>query len=192
MQAVPVLYQAGYLTIAGYDEERGRFTLDYPNEEVRASFSKCLVDEYFGVGDENLQSFINRFVDAVYDVKIDALMSLLQAFIKSIPYDIIKDTENFFQVVIHLIFKMLGFDCESEVRLADGRVDTMLKTKKLLYCFEFKFDKSADEALRQIDTKDYLLPWKNDNGLRLFKIGVNFSSSDRNIDKWKWVEMKTI
>ena len=42
MDAAAVLYQSGYLTITGYDEERERFTLDYPNIEARLSLTKLL------------------------------------------------------------------------------------------------------------------------------------------------------
>jgi hypothetical protein len=187
MNAVTMLYQTGYLTIADYDEERNRFVLDYPNEEVRASFAESLVREYFQANENSLNMFTTKFVDAIFDADVDKLMQSLKVFLKGIPNTIIEDREKYFQAAVHLIFKMFGFDCRSEVALSDGRVDTLLETKKLLYLFEFKFEKSADEALKQIDTKDYLLPWKG-SGKRMFKVGVNFSGEGRNIADWKWVE----
>jgi hypothetical protein len=101
-----------------------------------------------------------------------------------IPYDIIKETENYYQTAIHLIFTILGFNCRSEVRIAAGRIDALVETKRFVYCFEFKLDKSADEALAQIDTKEYLLPW-NGSGKKLFKVGVDFNREQRNIGGWK-------
>ena len=59
--------------------------------------------------------------------------------------------------------------------------------ESIVYCFEFKLDKSAGEALAQIDTKEYLLPWAG-NGKRLFKVGVDFDQRKRNIGEWKAVE----
>ena len=71
------------------------------------------------------------------------------------------------------------------MRIAAGRIDTLVETKDFVYCFEFKLDKTADEALEQIDSKDYLLPWTG-SGKKLFKVGVNFNSEKRNIDEWKF------
>jgi hypothetical protein len=39
---VPLMYQAGYLTIRDYDDEFGTYKLGYPNVEVRRSFSEFL------------------------------------------------------------------------------------------------------------------------------------------------------
>jgi hypothetical protein len=79
---------------------------------------------------------------------------------------------------------MLGFDCRSEVQLAAGRIDTLVETKDNVFCFEFKLNETAESALQQIDTKEYLLPWTG-SGKKLFKIGVSFDYEKRNINEWK-------
>lgn len=48
---------------------------------------------------------------------------------------------------------------------------------------EFKFEGTAEEALRQIDEKHYAQPFEAD-GRPLFRIGVNFSARTRNIERW--------
>ena len=48
---------------------------------------------------------------------------------------------------------------------------------------EFKLDGTAEEALRPVSYTHLTLPFEAD-GRRLFKIGVNFSSETRNIEKW--------
>ena len=111
----------------------------------------------------------------------------MRSFLASVPYDIISGSENYYQTAIYLIFTMLGFDCRSEVRIAAGRIDTLVETKSLVYCFEFKLDKSAEEALAQIDSKEYLLPWAG-SGKRLFKVDVDFDHGKRNIGEWKAME----
>jgi hypothetical protein len=80
---------------------------------------------------------------------------------------------------------MLGFDCRAEVRIAAGRIDTLVEMPDYIYCFEFKLDGSADKALTQIDTKEYLLPWQGSEK-KLYKIGVDFDASKRNIGEWKY------
>lgn len=70
---------------------------------------------------------------------------------------------------------------ETEVHTSDGRIDLVVKTPKFVYIIELKFDKSAEEAMAQIDEKQYALPYANDSR-RLFKIGLNFSSKTRHLD----------
>jgi hypothetical protein len=183
MEAVPVLYQSGYLTIVDYDDEQNCYALDFPNEEVRSAFAESLVEKYLHVGGESLNAFIMRFFGSLVKGDVDGIMNALKPFFASIPYDLIANTENYYQTVIHLIFTMLGLQCRSEVRIAAGRIDTLVETKSFVYCFEFKLDGTAVEALSQIDTKDYLLPWSG-SGKKLFKVGVDFDKEKRNIGEY--------
>ena len=170
--------------------------LDYPNEEVKSSFANSLLKQYLQISSDNSVSAINKLTDAIFDGNVEDLINTLKQFFASIPYDIIKDTENYYQTVIHLIFSMLGFNCRSEVRICAGRIDTLVETKKFIYCFEFKLNGTAEEALAQIDSKEYMLPWelpvspsgetsRTDCGKKLFKIGVSFDTEKRNIGSWK-------
>jgi hypothetical protein len=185
MKVAPVLYQSGYLTIADYDEEAQEFTLDYPNEEVRASFAHSLLDHI--VPPENAGALTTRLIRSLVRGEIENAMDALKTFYKTIPYDLYEKREKFYELVIYLVFRTLGLNCNSEVRLADGRIDALVETKRNVYCFEFKLDRSADEALAQIDSKEYLLPWSG-SGKKLFKVGVNFDHQARNISEWKWTE----
>jgi hypothetical protein len=103
----------------------------------------------------------------------------------AIPYELSDKMENYYQTVVYIIFHMLGINCQPEVRQAAGRVDAIVVTKNFVYCFEFKLDKTAEEALTQIDSREYLLPWEG-SGKRLFKVGVNFNHEKRNIGEWKY------
>jgi hypothetical protein len=186
LRAEPLLYQSGYLTIKDYDEERNLFILDYPNEEVRASFAQSLIKQYLQIPEGSSHSLSVRLPDALYDGDVDGAMNALKSFLASIPYDIIKEKENYYETAIQLIFTMLGLNCRSEVRVASGRIDTLVETKRFVYCFEFKLNGTAEEALAQIDTKEYLLPWAA-GGKQLFKVGVNFDYEKRNVGDWKSV-----
>jgi hypothetical protein len=186
MRAEPLLYQCGYLTIKDYDEELGQFILDYPNEEVRSSFAKSLLEKYLQPSIECSRGLNARLPAALVKGDVDAAMNVLKSFLASIPYDIIKEKENYYETAIHLIFTMLGLNCRSEVRISSGRIDTLVETKRFVYCFEFKLDGTAEEALKQIDTKEYLLPWEG-SGKKLFKIGVAFNREHHNIGAWETV-----
>jgi len=59
----------------------------------------------------------------------------------------------------------------------------ILKTDKYVYVMEFKFDGTADEALKQIEER-YAVPFRKDPR-QLIVMGGNFSSKTRNIDGWK-------
>jgi hypothetical protein len=184
MEAVPVLYQSGYLTIADYNDELKEYCLDYPNEEVRTSFSKSLMEHFIHVPGTDLRALLRTLPRALMQGDAGGAVNAIKVFLADVPYDIQIADEKYYQTVFHLIFRMLGLSCRSEVRLAAGRIDSLVETKNHVYCFEFKLNKSADEALAQIDSKDYLLPWRG-SGKKLFKVGVEFVYKDRNIGEWK-------
>jgi hypothetical protein len=186
MEAVPVLYQAGYLTVVEYNKESKEFTLDYPNEEVRASFAQSLIQEYLHAPGNDLDRLITSVPNLLRAGDIDGAMRALQSFLAALPYDIQIRQEKYYQTIVHLIFRMLGLYCRSEVTIAAGRIDTLVETKNNVYCFEFKLDGTAEDALRQIDSKEYLLPWQA-GGKKLFKVGVSFDFAARNIGEWKWI-----
>ena len=88
---------------------------------------------------------------------------------------------------VALVFKMLGFYTETERHTSDGRMDMVVQTADYIYLFEFKLDKSVEEALAQIEEREYALSFAHDPR-KLYKIGVNFSSETRRIQNWKAVE----
>jgi hypothetical protein len=185
LRAEPILYQSGYLTISDYDKKTQRYTLDYPSEEVRSCFARSLLDYYMAVSSESPGSLNIKLQQALYNGDVEGAMAALRQFLAAIPYDIVKESENYYQTAVFLIFKMLGYNCRAEARIAVGRIDTLVETHDYVYCFEFKLDGSADKALEQIDTKEYLLPWEG-SGKKLYKIGVDFDAKKRNIGEWKY------
>jgi len=191
MRAEPLLYQSGYLTISDYNEELNQYVLDYPNDEVRSCFAKSLLEQYAQPSSEAARNLSTRLPAALFKGDIDEAMNVLQSFLASIPYDIIKERENYYETAIHLIFSMLGLNCRSEVRIASGRIDTLVETKNFVHCFEFKLNGTAEEALAQIDTKEYLLPWEG-SGKKLFKVGVGIDHEKRNIGVWKSIAVDGI
>ena len=104
------------------------------------------------------------------------------------PYPAGADTETIteqnFQNVIFMALTMMGKYARTEVHSAKGRADCILETDDYVYVFEFKRDVSAAEALKQIEEQGYAAPYSADKR-KLFKIGVNFSSSERNITEWE-------
>lgn len=182
--SLPMLYQTGYLTIKGYDSEDDSYTLGYPNREVKMGFLKDLLARYRS-SDGLSSSFILKFNKALKEKDIDSALTLMQAFLAGIPNDLENKTEKHYQTIIYLIFTLLGYHIQSEVKSAVGRADAVCSTGNRIYVFEFKVDSTPEEAVRQIDEKGYLIPYKAENGKELVKAGVNISTKKRTIDSWR-------
>ena len=184
---VPVLYQSGYLTIKDYSFASDLYTLSYPNDEVRLGFINSLIPYYVNDVQLSRSSFIYNFTEDLRRGDLAGCMNRITAFFASIPYDLDNKTEKHFHTIFYLLFSMTGLYVESEVRSAIGRADVVIKTPTHIYVFELKVDGSAEDALRQIDSKGYLVPYTAD-GRKLVKVGVNFDSATRTVSEWKAVE----
>ena len=181
---IPIIYQSGYLTIKDYDEEFKFYTLDYPNEEVEEGFTNYLLPYYTHVNKGQNAMFIGSCVRDLRNGKPEDFMKRMETMFYDTDYKIVGDAELYFQNAFYLITKLLGFYTEVERTISNGRIDMVAMTKDYIYIFEFKYDKNADIALKQIEEKGYAKPFVNDHR-KLFKIGVNFSRDNRCIDDWK-------
>ena len=186
---IPVIYQSGYLTIKGYDPRFGIYKLGFPNLEVEEGFVKYLLPFYTNVSTAKTPFEIGRFVREVEAGDYDAFFRRLQSFFADTPYEVIagqkpeRDTELHYQNVLFIVFKLVGLYTQVEYYTSNERIDLVLQTDRYVYIMEFKLNGTAEEALRQIEEKGYALPFAGDNR-EVFKIGVNFSSETRNIEKW--------
>lgn len=180
---IPVIYQSGYLTIKGYDPEFRLYKLGFPNQEVEEGFVRYLLPYYTSLNAGDSMFEIQRFVKSVRQGDPDAFLERLRGFFADTPYELVRDLELHYQNVLFIVFKLVGFYVRAEYHTSNGRVDLVLQTDRYIYVMEFKLDGSAEEALRQIEEKGYARPFASDNR-KLFKIGVNFSSSTRTIDRW--------
>ena len=182
---IPVLYQSGYITIKDYDH--GAFMLAFPNEEVRQGFNTFTLNYLAPSYGRQRTAFGLRFGNAMRADDIDGAMQALQVFLAGFPYDVHLGHEKDFQAIIYTVFEVLNFTIRAEARTAKGRVDILVETKTSVFVMELKLDKSADEALAQVDDRAYALPWRHD-GRKVFKVGLNFSTKERTVVEWKYVE----
>ena len=180
---IPVIYQSGYLTIKGYDEEFGMYRLGFPNREVEEGFIRFLLPFYANVNKVESPFEIQKFVREVRSGDYNSFFRRLQSFFADTTYEVIRDQELHYENVLFIVFKLLGFYTKVEYHTSEGRIDLVLQTDKFIYIMEFKLNGTAEEALQQINDKHYALPFETD-GRKLFKIGVNFSAETRNIEKW--------
>ncbi len=181
---IPLIYQSGYLTIKGYDERFGFYTLGFPNKEVEEGFTDYLLPFYTNLKQGDTAFFIGNFINDLETGRVDDFMRRMETMFSDTNYNIVGDSELYFQNAFYLISRMLGFYTEVERETSNGRMDMIAKTKDYVYIFEFKLDGSATEALRQIDDKGYAKPFALDCR-KIVKVGINFSLKKRCIEEWK-------
>ena len=181
---IPVIYQSGYLTIKDYNPRFRIYTLGFPNQEVEEGFMNYLLPYYTSVNvvDTSFQLF--KFIKEVESGDVDAFLNRLQSFFADTPYELIRNLEVHYQNVLFIVFKLAGFYVNVEYHTSRGRIDLVMQTDRYIYIMEFKLDGTAEEALKQIEEKQYALPFATDQR-KLFKIGVNFDNSTRNIAGWQ-------
>ncbi len=190
--ALPLLYQSGYLTIKDYDRDLETYTLSIPNQEVRIGYVRGLLPTYTGLDDSGVQvGFAARFWRALKSGDTDKAMREMQAYMAGIPYvEGFKQKlaeaatkEGFYEYTTYLIFSMLNVYAKTQVRCAGGRVDMVVWLPDSVYVFELKVSGTAQEALQQIDSRGYAFPYQSD-GRRVVKVGVRFNADTRVPEDW--------
>ncbi|NCA78375.1 MAG: AAA family ATPase, partial [Alphaproteobacteria bacterium] len=192
-----LLYQTGYLTIEKAVDEPVPFTdqtmrlyyMHFPNREVESSFNDCLLEYYAAVKQQDAAKLQLDLVSAVGHGSVDEFMKILQTMFANIPYDIHCKEEFYYQSLFYLICYMLQVYVQAEVRTNDGRIDMTIQAGDWIYVIEFKLNKSAEEAMKQIKDKDYAQKFQRD-GKRIMLIGVNFNSESGQIENWISEELK--
>jgi hypothetical protein len=178
-----LLYQTGYLTIKSRDEY-GQYLLDYPNLEVKNAMLAYLIEAFGGVSKGTGISMAIQLEKAFNANNLEHVFQVLQTIFKSLPYFLYeKYPEKFFHAAIHLLFTYMGIRVHSEVCTSDGRVDSLVETDNHVFILEFKLDESPQIALDQIKRKKYYQAYWLKNK-KIIGIGVNFSSTTKNIDQW--------
>ena len=186
--AIPILYQSGYLTIKGYNKGMDIYTLGIPNGEVHSGLYRVLMPKYLNSDPAINRSLLMKVQQAVLRDKIDDALLAVRDYLSSLPYDIGINKELSFEAVLRVIFDCLGIRTQTEVKNAVGRCDVVLKNRETIYVLELKIDGKAtvDEALAQIDEKNYLIPYWNDPR-RKVKVGVVVDPEQRTLKEWKVV-----
>ena len=184
---IPILFQAGYLTIKEYIADEDVYRLGFPNEEVRYAFMKNLLKGYFNsVKSSGVE--IARFLREIRAENVDAFMKHLQSLIGGIPYSNKKKEdyrEENGEVAVYLVFSLMGKRTETEVHTPGGRADAVVHTENAIYIFEFKMEGAGtpEEALAQIKERGYANRYIAE-GKKIVCVGVTFDPKTRNISDW--------
>jgi hypothetical protein len=182
---VPILYQSGYLTIKDYEQSFDTYILGFPNEEVKYGFLNELMPAYAPWTNSDMDFSADKFVKDLLAGKVDAFMTRLRAFFADIPYELNNKNEKHYQTIFYLLFKLMGQFVQVEVSSAIGRADAVVALPDTIYVFEFKLseNESAEDALKQIDEKAYLIPYSASER-KVVKIGAEFNAAERTLSRW--------
>ena len=175
---IPLLYQSGYVTIKGYDKPTKLYQLALPNQEIRVGLYGSLLPHYLTDKSAKANTTIAKMSVLVKKGDMDAAFCLLNDFLETVPYCDNTNYEGHWQQTLYIMFALLtNYSILVEPHTAKGRIDIMMETDDTIYVMELKFNKSAEEALAQIDAKHYADAFKM-SGKKVVKIGLNFSVKD--------------
>ena len=185
LQLVPLLFQAGYLTVKHINLMTGAMVMDYPNQEVRESMYQFLIDDLArDVHRADTGLTIKDLNTAFLSNDLQKAKKIINSLVSTLPYEAYKNqSEGFYQGLLHLIFSYLGMFVDSEVHMAGGRADTVVQTLTHIFIFEFKFNKTPEAALEQIEKNGYANKYQSSDK-HIIGIGVNFNEDKRLIDGW--------
>ena len=178
-----LLYQTGYLTIKSYDREYDLFILGIPNQEVKVGFLEFLLPSYSNIKNDEVASTLNLLITDFKNGNPDGVMRTLQTLFAGYGNTLGFGNEENVRNAMMIICNLLGVKINAEYATSNGRIDLLIETDRFIYIIELKFDKSAAEALQQIHDRQYARPFQLDTK-QLFKIGANFSSSERTLSEW--------
>ena len=195
--ALPLLYQSGYLTIKDYDWDLEEYTLSIPNREVRVGFTEGLLPIVTGIEGYEVQSgFASRFWRALRTKDTDLALRELQAYLEELPYvegfkkklEEVTVAEGFYEWTFYLIFSMLNVYVQTQVKCARGRADMVVFMPDTIYVMELKLNGTAQDALDQINDKGYALRYATDPR-PVVKVGMGFSIEKRTLTEYKIIEI---
>jgi hypothetical protein len=190
-EAPPVsfLIQAGYLTFKGYDADYG-YLIDYPNKEVRDSFSKLLLLSEYGMEQAEANDIRKNSTLALKTRDFDLLYRQMKRTLSNIPYTLFEKKrrvgeevsefnvrqEAFYHAVILTMLWAAGINVKAEELTALGRSDLILEYEDDVYIIELK-KQPPEVSLRQIVEKDYAGKYSGN----LFYVGIEIEDEKRNL-----------
>ena len=184
---MPLLYQSGYITIKNYDPETELYTLALPNKEVRIGLYRSMLPHYLEAKSAMCNTTVAKMSALINKGNMDGALQLLKTFWETVPYCDNTDYEGHYQQTMYIIFALLtNFRILVEQHISRGRTDITMETKDTIYVIELKFNKSAQEALDQINNKHYADAFAL-KGKTVEKIGMNFMIDEDKTIVLDWV-----
>ena len=179
----PLLYQSGYLTIKDYNSISKLYTLDMPNQEIRIGLMESLLPNYASNETVDGQTTISQMCEHIIKDRLDEALKLFKTYLLTVPQCDNTNYEGHYQQLLYVLFSLLGYEVDVEVRTDKGRIDIVMKTDYAIYLMEVKINKTAVRARKQIDVKRYGDRFALEKR-PIIKVGINFSTDKHTITGW--------
>lgn len=189
-----MMYQTGYLTIKGKDR-RGNVILAFPNEEVKASFSKAIITSF--LTSKNIEpSLLDTIIENLASGKKEKAFKDINTLYASCSYKNFNKNSTEKQFLNPLIFalngslnKSIGEKGLDEYPMSSGEADYILLLEDYIYILEAKLNKSSKEALDSIIERGYYKQFLSSNEKReVILVGLNFNYDKSNQSKMRLLD----
>ena len=191
-----LLFQCGYLTIVNHEIWPGgiRYSLEYPNHEVRLSFNKQLLVAVSGNFSE-VERRGKNMVKFLADNDFEEFKAELSSFFSNIPNEwYVKNRmqhyEGFYASMVYACFTAIGVTVTGEESTSLGRSDLVVVLAGEVFVMELKVAKQpADQAkveaeamdsIAQIRENDYAGKYRHRQG-KIHLLGVVFNGEKHNV-----------
>jgi hypothetical protein len=179
-----LMFQTGYLTVKRFDPQRQRYTLAYPNKEVEAALSNYLIGSLLNRMPADSLRPVELLEEGFLDNDMPKVIKVINSLLKDLPSHLLDDkTEHFYHALVHLHFRYLGFNMDSEVHTSDGRMDAVVQTASHVFIIEFKMNVPAQVALEQIQEKKYADKYRLTNKT-ILGVGISFDTEKKAVRDW--------
>ena len=178
LTAVALLYQAGYLTMKGYDPDFDDYTLGVPDEEVRRDLATLAT----GVAADESDVWAANLGKVLLHANWPKFFVGLKSLYAHLPYGPTEESvqEFSFERVLYTLLASQGIKVMAEDRQSDGRSDIVAEHKRGIYIFELKVGEPVDAAFRQIREKGYADPYVA-SGRPIWLVGLSFDKDSRKL-----------
>ncbi len=178
LTATALLYQAGYLTIKGYDPDADDYTLGVPDEEVRRDLATLVA----GVAANETDAWAANLGKFLLHANWPKFFVGLKSLYAHLPYGPAEESvqEFSYERILCTLLASQGVEVVAEDRQSDGRADIVAKHKKGIYVFELKVGEPVDRAFAQIRAKGYADPYVA-TGKPIWLVGLSFDRESRKL-----------
>lgn len=176
-----LLFQAGYLTIAGYDPDKNNYRLWYPNREVEQSLQIHMLSLMAKIDVTQTQKESFELRDALNKKNMEMMVAIIKRLFAHISYQIKPKMEREYHSLLQMAFAAAGLNTHSEYTTFHGRADIIVELEKCVYVIEVKVDEAPEVALAQIEERAYYERFVK-KGRTIILLGLSFMIESSSLD----------
>ena len=113
-----------------------------------------ILPAFANLHNEDTEVFVYELLTEMEEGRVDDFMARIQSMFAGVGYDMKMDEERNVQNALFILFRLIGLRTDAEYKTSAGRIDILVRTDEYVYVLELKYDRSAEEALEQIERKE--------------------------------------